>query len=88
MNKQNKNIMTQEQFEKAQPIVEKIALLTKEYVKWELSESMAIVKLREKNQKDFTAVDLNLIDFPKLRTETMASIKAKIDELQTVFDNL
>ena len=80
--------MTQEQFEKAQPIVEKIALLTKEYVKWELSESMAIVKLREKNQKDFTAVDLNLIDFPKLRTETMASIKAKIDELQTVFDNL
>ena len=80
--------MTQEQFEKAQSIVEKIALLTKEYVKWELSESMAIVKLREKNQKDFTAVVCNLIDFPKLRTETMASIKAKIDELQTEFDNL
>ena len=80
--------MTQEQFEKAQPIVEKIAFLTKEYVKWELSESMAIVKLREQNQKDFTAVDCNLIDFPKLRTETMASIKAKIDELQTEFDNL
>ena len=80
--------MTQEQFEKAQSIVEKIALLTKEFVKWELSESMAIVKLREKNQKDFTAVDCNLIDFPKLRTETMASIKAKIDELQTEFDNL
>ena len=80
--------MTQEQFEKAQPLVEKIALLTKEYVKWELSESMAIVKLHEKNQKDFTAVVCNLIDFPKLRTETMASIKAKIDELQTEFDNL
>lgn len=80
--------MTQEQFEKAQPIVEKIALLTKEYVKWELSESMTIVKLHEQNQKDFTAVDCNLIDFPKLRTETMASIKAKIDELQTEFDNL
>lgn len=80
--------MTQEQFEKAQSIAEKIALLTKEYVKWELSVSMAIVKLREKNQPDFTSVDLNLIDFPKLRTETMASIKAKIDELQTEFDNL
>ena len=80
--------MTQAQFEKAQPLVEKIALLTKEYVKWELSESMAIVKLHEQNQKDFTAVDCNLIDFPKLRTETMASIKAKIDELQTEFDNL
>lgn len=80
--------MTQEQFEKAQTIAEKIALLTKEYVKWELSVSMAIVKLHEQNQKDFTAVDLNLIDFPKLRTETMASIKAKIDELQTEFDNL
>ena len=60
--------MTQEQFEKAQSIAEKIALLTKEYVKWELSVSMAIVKLREKNQPDFTSVDLNLIDFPKLRT--------------------
>ena len=80
--------MTQEQFEKAQPIVEKIALLTKEYVKWELSESMAIVKLREKNQKDLTSVICDLIDFSKLRTETMASIKAKIDELQTEFDNL
>ena len=80
--------MTQEQFEKAQPIVEKIAFLTKEYVKWELSESMPIVKLHEQNQKDFTGVDCNLIDFPKLRTETMASIKARIDELQTEFDNL
>ena len=80
--------MTQEQFEKAQPLVEKIALLTKEYVKWELGVSMAIVKLREKNQPDFIAVDCNLIDFPKLRAETMASIKAKIDELQTEFDNL
>ena len=80
--------MTQEQFEKAQPLVEKIAFLTKEFVKWELSESMAIAKLREKNQTDFTAVDCNLIDFPKLRAETMASIKAKIDELQTEFDNL
>ena len=80
--------MTQEQFEKAQPIVEKIALLTKEYVKWELSEGMPIVKLHEQNQKDFTGVDCNLIDFPKLRTETMASIKARIDELQTEFDNL
>ena len=80
--------MTQEQFEKAQSIVEKIAFLTKEYVKWELSEGMAIAKLREKNQPGFTAVDLNLIDFPELRTETMASIKAKIDELQTEFDNL
>ena len=80
--------MTQEQFEKAQPLVDKIALLTKEYVKWELSESMAIVKLREQNQKDFIAVDCNLIDFPKLRAETMASIKAEIDELQTEFDNL
>ena len=80
--------MTQEQFEKAQPIVEKIAFLTKEYVKQELIESMPIVKLHEQNQKDFTGVDCNLIDFPKLRTETMASIKAKIDELQTEFDNL
>lgn len=80
--------MTQGQFEKAQSIAEKIALLTKEYVKWELSESMAIVKLCEKNQPGFTAVDLNLIDFPKLRAETMASIKARIDELQTEFDNL
>lgn len=80
--------MTQEQFEKAQSIVEKIALLTREYGKWELSESIAIVKLHEQNQPVFTAVDLNLIDFPKLRTETMASIKAKIDELQTEFDNL
>ena len=80
--------MTQEQFEKAQPIIEKSSFLTKEYVKWELSESMPIVKLHEQNQKDFTAVDCNLIDFPKLRTETMASIKAKIDELQTEFDNL
>ena len=80
--------MTQEQFEKAQPIVEKIAFLTKEYVKWELSESIFAVKLHEKNQPNFTAVDCNLIDFPKLRTETMASIKAKIDELQTEFVNL
>ena len=80
--------MTQEQFEKAQTLVEKIALLTKEYVKWELSVSMAIAKLREKNQPDFTAVDLNLIDFDKLRAETMASIKAKIDELQSELDNL
>ena len=80
--------MTQEQFEKAQPLVEKIAFLTKEFVKWELSESMIIVKLREQNQTDLTSVDCNLIDFPKLRTETMASIKAKIDELQTEFDNL
>ena len=79
--------MTQEQFEKAQPIVEKIALLTKEYVKWELSESI-VVKLREKNQPNFTSVVCGLIDFPKLRTETMASIKARIDELQTEFDNL
>ena len=80
--------MTQEQFEKAQPIVEKIAFLTKEYVKWELSESIFAVKLHEQNQPNFTSVDCNLIDFPKLRTETMASIKAKIDELQTEFDNL
>lgn len=80
--------MTQEQFEKAQSIAEKIALLTKEYVKWELSESIFAVKLHEQNQKDFTSVDCNLIDFPKLRTETMASIKARIDELQTEFDNL
>ena len=80
--------MTQEQLEKAQTLVKKIELLTTEYERWELSESMAIVKLREKNQIDFTFVDFNLIDFPKLRTETMASIKAKIDELQTEFDNL
>ena len=80
--------MTQEQFEKAQPIAEKIALLTKEYVKWELSESIFAVKLREKNQPNFTSVVCGLIDFPKLRAETMASIKAKIDELQTEFDNL
>ena len=80
--------MTQEQFEKAQPIVEKIAFLTKEYVKWELSESMPIVKLHEQNQPNFTAVDCGLVDFPKLRAETMASIKGKIDELQTEFDNL
>ena len=80
--------MTKEQFEKAQSIVEKIAFLTKEYVKWELSEGMAIAKLHEKNQPGFTAVDCNLIDFLKLRAETMASIKAKIDELQTEFDNL
>ena len=79
--------MTQEQFEKAQILVEKIALLTSDYEKWELSESI-VVKLREKNQPNFTAVDCNLIDFPKLRAETMASIKAKIDELQTEFDNL
>lgn len=82
--------MTKEQFEKAQAIAEKIALLTKEYVKWELSESMAVAKLRKQNQPDFaaTAVICDLIDFPKLRAETMASIKAKIDELQTEFDNL
>ena len=80
--------MTQEQFEKAQAIAEKIALLTKEYVKWELSESMPIVKLHGQKLIDFKAVDCNLIDFPKLRTETMASIKAKIDELQTELDNL
>ena len=80
--------MTQEQFEKAQPIIEKISFLTKEYVKWELSESMPIVKLHEQNQPNFTAVDCGLIDFPKLRAETMASIKGKIDELQTEFDNL
>lgn len=80
--------MTQEQFEKAQPLVEKIALLTKEYVKWELSEGMAIAKLRKQNQTDLTSVICALIDFPKLRAETMASIKAKIDELQTEFDNL
>ena len=79
--------MTQEQFEKAQPIVEKIALLTSDYEKWELSESI-VVKLREKNQPNFTSVVCGFIDFPKLRTETMASIKAKIDELQTEFDNL
>ena len=80
--------MTQAPFEKAQPIVEKTELLTKEYVKWELSESIFAVKLHEKNQPNFTAVICDLIDFPKLRTETMASIKAKIDELQTELDNL
>ena len=80
--------MAQEQLEKAQLLVEKIALLTREYGKWELSESIVVVKLRDKNQPDFTAVVCNLIDFPKLRAETMASIKAKIDELQTEFDNL
>ena len=80
--------MTQEQFEKAQSIVKEIELLTTEYERWELSESMAIVKLREKNQIDLTFVVCDFIDFPKLRTETMASIKAKIDELQTEFDNL
>ena len=79
--------MTQEQFEKAQILVEKIALLTSDYEKWELSESI-VVKLREKNQPNFTSVVCGLIDFPKLRAETMASIKAKIDELQTEFDNL
>ena len=80
--------MTQEQFEKAQPIVEKISFLTKEYVKWELSESIFAVKLHEQNQPNLTSVDFNLIDFPKLRNETMASIKAKIDELQTELDNI
>ena len=71
--------MTQEQFEKAQSITQRMEMLEKEFDKWQKCNRIYGLRL---------GVDETLIDFDKLKAETMASIKAKIDELQTELGNL
>ena len=66
----------------------------REYLEWQLSlwESSKCIKRFRTAHNDKTdqwfKPDIDFIDFDKLKAETMASIKAKINELQTEFDNL
>lgn len=80
--------MTQEQFEKAQSITQRMEMLEKEFDKWQKFNYIFNMRLGVVDTNDFKCVDTTLIDFDKLKAETMASIKAKIDELQTEFENL
>ena len=80
--------MTQEQYAKATRITERMAQLKKEFDNWQKCNCIFNMRLGVVDTNDFKCVDTTLIDFDKLRAETMASIKARIDELQTEFDNL
>lgn len=80
--------MTQEQFEKAQSITQRMAQLKKEFDNWQKCNCIYGMRLGVVDTNDFECVDETLIDFDKLKAKTMASIKAKIDELQTEFYNL
>ena len=80
--------MTQEQFEKAQSITQRMEMLEKEFDKWQKCNRIYGLRLGVVDTMDCECVDETLIDFDKLKDETMASIKAKIDELQTEFENL
>ena len=80
--------MTQEQYAKATRITERMAQLKKEFDNWQKCNCIFNMRLGVVDTNDFECVDTTLIDFPKLRAETMAKKKKKIDELQTEFDNL
>lgn len=80
--------MTQEQFEKAQSITQRMEMLEKEFDKWQKGNRIFNMRIGVVNTMNFECVDDSLIDFDKLKDETMTAIKAEIDELQTEFDNL
>ena len=80
--------MIQEQYAKATRITERMAQLKKEFDNWQKCNCIFNMRLGVVDTNDFECVDTTLIDFDKLKAKTMASIKAKIDELQTEFDNL
>ena len=80
--------MTQEQFEKAQSITQRMEMLEKELDKWQKCNRIYGMRLGVVDTMDCECVDETLIDFDKLKAETMETIKAEIAELQTEFDNL
>lgn len=80
--------MTQGQFEKAQSITQRMEMLEKEFDKWQKCNRIYGLRLGVVDTMDCECVDETLIDFDKLKDETIGKIKAMMAELQTEFDNL
>lgn len=80
--------MTQEQYAKATSITERMAHLEKEFDKWQKCNCIFNMRLGVVDTNDFKCVDDSLIDFDKLKVETMAAIKMEMAELENAFENL
>ena len=80
--------MTQEQYAKATSITERMAQLEEEFDKWQKCNCIFNMRLGVVDTKDFKCVDESLIDFDKLKSETMEAIKTEIAELESEFENL
>ena len=80
--------MTQEQFEKAQSITQRMEMLEKEFDKWQKCNRIYGLRLGVVDTMDCEHVDATLIDFDKLKDETIGKIKAVMAELESEFENL
>ena len=80
--------MTQEQYAKATRITERMAQLKKEFDNWQKCNCIFNMRLGVVDTNDFECVDTTLIDFDKLKDETIGKIKAVIAELESEFENL
>ena len=80
--------MTKEQFEKAQSITQRMEMLEKEFDKWQKGNRIYGMRLGVIDTMDCECVDETLIDFDKLKDETIEKIKAVMAELEAEFDNL
>ena len=79
--------MTQEQFEKAQSITQRMEMLEKEFDKWQKCNCIYGMRLGVVGTMDCECVDETLIDFDKLKDETIEKIKAMMAELESEFEN-
>ena len=80
--------MTQEQYAKATRITERMAQLEKEFDKWQKCNRIFNMRLGVVDTMNFECIDDSLIDFDKLKAETMETIKMEMAELEAEFENL
>lgn len=80
--------MTQEQYAKAQSITQRMEMLEKEFDKWQKCNRIFNMRLGVVNTMNFECIDDSLIDFDKLKAETMETIKMEMAELENEFENL